>query len=89
MQQFGGDVESVRRMPSIDEKALHTAIITHLYRNGSFRSAAKFAEVRESHGRWRIVGTCCIWCRARGNRRGRTCHVADTKIGEHRTACRQ
>ena len=44
-QHFGGDVESVRRTPPLNEKALHTAIITHLYRRGAFRAAAKFSEV--------------------------------------------
>lgn len=39
-------MESIRRTPAFDQKALHTAIITHLYRKGAFRSAAKLAEVR-------------------------------------------
>ncbi|CAB1109474.1 unnamed protein product [Ectocarpus sp. CCAP 1310/34] len=43
-KQFGGNVESVRRTPALNEKALHTAIITHLYRRGAFRAAAKFSE---------------------------------------------
>ncbi|CAN0111228.1 unnamed protein product, partial [Ectocarpus sp. 8 AP-2014] len=43
-KQFGGNVESVRRTPALNEKALHTAIITHLYRSGAFRAAAKFSE---------------------------------------------
>eukprot|EP00903_Cladosiphon_okamuranus_P020408 g18728.t1 len=43
-KHFGGDVESVRRRPPLNEKALHTAIITHLYRKGAFRAAAKFSE---------------------------------------------
>eukprot|EP00752_Nemacystus_decipiens_P006278 g5661.t1 len=43
-KHFGGDVESVRRTPPLNEKALHTAIITHLYRRGAFRAAAKFSE---------------------------------------------
>lgn len=47
-QHFGGDVESIRRTPGLNQKALHTAIITHLYRKGAFRSAAKLAEVRQA-----------------------------------------
>lgn len=43
-KNFGGDVESIRRTPALNQKALHTAIITHLYRKGAFRSAAKLAE---------------------------------------------
>ncbi|CAM9672472.1 unnamed protein product [Laminaria digitata] len=43
-KHFGGDVESIRRTPALNQKALHTAIITHLYRKGAFRSAAKLAE---------------------------------------------
>ncbi|CAM9907092.1 unnamed protein product, partial [Ectocarpus sp. 4 AP-2014] len=43
-KRFGGNVESVRRTPALNEKALHTAIITHLYRRGAFRAAAKFSE---------------------------------------------
>jgi len=38
-------VESIRRTPALDQKALHTAIITHLYRRGAFRAAARFSEV--------------------------------------------
>lgn len=45
-QQFGYNVESVRRTPPLNEKVLHTAIITHLYRKGYFRAAAHFAEVK-------------------------------------------
>lgn len=41
-------MESIRRTPALNQKALHTAIITHLYRKGAFRSAAKLAEVRQA-----------------------------------------
>ncbi|CAM9290288.1 unnamed protein product [Scytosiphon promiscuus] len=43
-KQFGCSVESVRRAPSLNEQALHTAIITHLYRRGAFGAAERFSE---------------------------------------------
>lgn len=49
-QTFGGEVESVRRLPPLSPKALHNAISTHLYRRGAFRAAARFAEVCPTWG---------------------------------------
>ncbi|CAM9897808.1 unnamed protein product [Discosporangium mesarthrocarpum] len=43
-KQFGADVEEVCRKTRMDEKVLHSVITAHLYRRGSFKAAARFAE---------------------------------------------
>lgn len=74
-------MESIRRTPALNQKALHTAIITHLYRKGAFRSAAKLAEVRQAsdarlalpgsgRGGVKREGEVVCWTRKGGGARG-------------------